>query len=83
MDIIKYILINLLDLYQFIILIACILSFVQPNPYNKLVIIINMLTQPVFNFARKLIPIKFHRIDFSPMIVIFGIYILKRILYSL
>lgn len=83
MDLFIYILIRLLDVYQLIILVACILSFIRPNPYNPFVRIIYKLTEPVFDFVRRVLPLRFSMIDLSPMIVIFGIYLIKMILIKI
>ncbi|MCI6987986.1 MAG: YggT family protein [Campylobacter sp.] len=56
--------------YTWIIIIACVLSFVRPDPYNTLVMAIYRMTEPVFNFVRKYIPTTFGGLDFAPIIVL-------------
>lgn len=57
--------------YTIVIFIACILSFVRPDPYNKFVQIIYHLSEPVFAFFRRKIPTTFGGLDLSPLIVFF------------
>lgn len=62
----------LIDVYTFVILIAVILSWVRPDPYNQLVRIIRQLTEPVFYQVRKLMPDAILRVglDLSPIVVL-------------
>jgi YggT family protein len=63
-----------LSLYSFIVIIAALLSFVNPDPHNQFVQIIHKLTEPVFSFIRKKLPfVVYSGIDFSPLVVILAI----------
>ncbi len=65
---------QLLQLYMWVIIASAVLSWVEPNPYNPIVRFIYSVTEPVFDWVRRHIPVFFGGIDFSPMLVIFGIY---------
>ncbi len=65
---------SLLQLYMWVIIASAVLSWVEPNPYNPIVRFIYSVTEPVFDWVRRRIPVFFGGIDFSPMLVIFGIY---------
>ena len=69
-----------LNFYMFIIIIHALLSWVNPDPYNQIVQIINNITEPVLYRVRQLIPMSSIGIDFSPMIVILIIIFLKSFL---
>jgi YggT family protein len=69
-----------LYLYFWIVIIATLMSWIDPNPYNPVVRTLYMLTEPVFDFVRSHIPITFGGIDFSPVIVILAIEFLQQYL---
>lgn len=74
----------LLNLYSWIVIIAALLSFVNPDPYNPIVRFIYGLTEPVFSFIRKKMPfIVINGIDLSPLIVLIAISIINSILAQL
>jgi len=68
---------SILELYYWIIIIKVLLSWVNPDPYNTIVQILNRLTEPVLYRVRQLIPMTGMGIDFSPIIVLFAIHILQ------
>ena len=65
---------ELLRIYIWIVIIATLLTWVHPDPYNPIVRTLYAMTEPVFDWVRRRIPVFFGGIDFSPMLVIFGIY---------
>jgi len=65
---------TVINLYIWIIIIASLLSFVNPDPYNPIVQALHRLTEPVFNFVRQKMPfVLFSGIDLSPLVIIFGL----------
>ncbi len=71
----------ILSLYFWIIIIAAVLSWVQPDPYNPIVRILYRLTEPVFYRIRKWIPFSYiSGIDFSPLIALLAITFIKDFL---
>jgi len=74
----------LINIYIWIIIIAALLSFVNPDPYNQLVQIIRKLTEPAFSFVRRKMPfVVVSGIDLSPIVVIFALNLIEAILLSL
>jgi len=74
----------LINIYIWIIIIAALLSFVNPDPYNQIVQAIRKLTEPVFAFVRQKMPfVVVSGIDLSPIVVIFALNLLEAILFSL
>ncbi|MSN96028.1 YggT family protein [Campylobacter sp. FMV-PI01] len=65
-----YILHLVISVYIFVIIIAAVLSFANPDPYNKLVQVVYRLTEPVYDLIRRKIPTSFGGLDFAPLIVI-------------
>ena len=68
---------QVLQLYIYVVIASAILTWVEPNPYNPIVRFIYSITEPVFDWVRRKIPVFFGGIDFSPMIVIIAIYFLQ------
>ncbi len=69
-----------LQLYFWIVIVAAIMSWIEPNPYNPIVRAIYSVTEPVFDWVRGHMPVVLGGIDFSPMVVIFAIYFLQAFL---
>ncbi len=69
-----------LTLYMYIIIAHAILSWVNPDPYNPIVRLINQITEPVLYRIRRLIPTNFGGIDFAPLIVLLIIIFLQNFL---
>ncbi len=60
-----------LKLYMWVVIIAALLSFVNPDPYNPIVRILRSLTEPVFYRIRRRLPfLSAGGLDFTPMAVI-------------
>ena len=71
----------LLNLYWWIIIARAILSWVNPDPYNPIVRFLYNVTEPVLYRVRRTIPISMAGgIDFSPIIVLLGLYFLQAFL---
>jgi YggT family protein len=70
----------LLDIYFWIIIIAALLSWVNPDPYNPIVRLLNRLTEPVLRPIRRLIGNRLGPIDISPLVVILVITFIQRFL---
>jgi len=72
---------SVISLYIWIIIIAAILSFVQPDPRNPIVDLLNRLTQPAFAWVRKKMPfVVFSGIDLSPIVIIFGLQFIDTLI---
>ena len=75
-------LVSLVDVYTFIILIYCILSWI-PSKRGWLADIdrtLAILCEPYLGFFRRLIP-SGAGLDFSPIVAIFALQILVRLIY--
>ena len=81
-----YLLIDLIrvaaTLYTILIFVRVVLSWVGRGSTHPLILLVYRLTEPVLGPVRALLP-SFGGIDFSPVIVLFGIQFLKQILVSL
>jgi len=61
---------TLISIYIWVIIIAALITFVRPDPYNPIVQILFRLTNPVYAFIRKFVPTLIGGIDLAPLIVI-------------
>jgi YggT family protein len=66
-----------LYLYMWIVIIAALLSWVNPDPYNPIVQFLRKVTEPVFYPIRRMMGGYGMGIDLSPLVVIFVIYLLR------
>ena len=60
----------LLTVYMWIVIIRAVISWVNPNPYNPVVKFLARITDPVLLQIRRIVPIYYGGIDFSPVILI-------------
>jgi YggT family protein len=74
---------KLLGLYSLIVFIRVILSWVRPDPYNPLVRFIFKLVDPVTEGISRIIPTRAGMIDFSAVILIVAISLLRGLLNRL
>ena len=68
---------TLLDLYTFALIIMVIASWVAPGSYNPGLMLLHQLTEPLSSRVRKVIP-PMGGLDFSVMVLMFGIFFLKE-----
>ncbi|MDX1656456.1 MAG: YggT family protein [Candidatus Competibacteraceae bacterium] len=66
----------LLNVFIFAIIIQAILSWINPNPYNPAMALLNQLTYPVLRPARQLLP-PVSGIDLSPLIALVALYLVR------
>jgi YggT family protein len=72
-----------IDIYIWIIVASALISWIRPNPYNPIVRLLWQLTEPVYNFVRRIIPTTFGMIDLAPMIVILTLIAFSQLLFWL
>jgi YggT family protein len=68
-----------INIFLFGVLIRVILSWVNPDPYNPAVALLERLTDPVMRPAQRLLP-PIGGIDLSPMLVMIGLVLLQMLL---
>ncbi len=70
----------LLNIYKWIIIIAALITWVNPDPYNPMVRFLYSVTDPVLRPIRRLIGYRLGPIDISPLIVIIVIIFVQSFL---
>jgi YggT family protein len=71
------------QIYIFIVIGRAIISWVNPDPYNPIVRFLYNATEPVLSRMRRFLPLQFSGIDFSPIALLLGLSLLRRILLGL
>ena len=72
---------HLLTIYWWIVLIAVLLTWVNPDPYNPIVRFLRGVTEPVFYQIRRRLPfVVISGIDLSPIVVLLLIEVLRMVL---
>jgi YggT family protein len=74
---------NLILLYMWVIIIAAVLTWVRPDPYNPVVQLLYRLTQPAYAFVRRFMPTTFNGIDLSPLIIIIFLQVIQVLITAL
>jgi YggT family protein len=75
-------LIALIDLYSLVMFASVVLSWVRLDPDNAIARVIRQLTEPVLSRVRQILPAA-GGFDFSPMVVLIGLQLLKSLLIRL
>lgn len=74
---------NLILLYMWVIIIAAVLTWVRPDPYNPVVQLLYRLTQPAYALVRRFMPTTFNGIDLSPLIIIIFLQVVQVLITAL
>jgi YggT family protein len=61
--------------YMWILIARAVISWVNADPWNPIVRFLHQMTEPVLRPVRRMLPMT--GVDFSPLIVILGIYFLQ------
>lgn len=70
----------IINLYTFIIIIAALLSWVNPDPYNAIVRILRSLTEPAYYRVRKWLPFVFvGGLDLSPLVILLALQLFNGV----
>lgn len=74
---------GLLNLYSFVLLIAILLSWVNPDPYNPVVRFVRSATEPLLGRVRRWFPfVVIGGLDLSPLVVALALQFLRTFLVS-
>ena len=76
------IVVNLINVYIWVIIIAALLTWVKPDPNNPIVQILYRLTQPAYALVRRYIPTVFNGIDLAPLIIVIALQVIMVLIQS-
>lgn len=74
---------SLINVYIWVIIIAALLSWVRPDPYNPIVQFLYRVTEPAYTFVRAKMPTSFNGIDFAPLVIIIGLQVIDVVFVTL
>jgi YggT family protein len=75
--------ISLIGVYIWVLIIAALLSFVNPDPYNPIVQFLYRITNPAYSFVRRFIRTDFNGLDLAPLVLIIGLQVVTVIISAL
>ena len=67
---------GLINVYIWVIIIASLLSFVNPDPYNPVVQFLSRVTQPAYAFVIRLIKTNINGMDLAPLVIVIALQVL-------
>lgn len=72
---------TLLNLYTIVVIVACLISLVNADPYNPIVRFLRNVTEPAFSFIRRKLPfVVFAGLDLSPLVLVIAIGFVTSVL---
>ena len=69
-----------LSIYFWIVIARALISWVNPDPYNPIVRFLHNATDPVFTRMRRILPLQFGTMDFTPIALLILIGVLQNVL---
>lgn len=75
--------IGLINIYIWVVIVAALLSFVSPDPYNPVVQFLYRVTNPAYTFVRRFIKTNFNGLDLAPLIIIVALQVVTVLLSAL
>lgn len=69
----------ILDIYKWVVIVAALITWVNPDPYNPIVRFLYSVTEPLLRPIKKLIGYRL-QFDFSPVVLILAIVFLQTFL---
>ena len=74
---------RVLQLYSFVVLVAVLISWVSPDPFNPIIRFLRSATEPIFEWVRRRLPFAvIGMLDLSPMLVFFFIWFARMFLVN-
>ncbi|MBW6487578.1 YggT family protein [Sulfurimonas sp.] len=77
------ILLNLINVYIWVVIVAALISFVNPDPYNPIIQFLYKITNPAYVFVRKFVKTNFNGIDLAPLFIVIGLQIITVLLSAI
>ncbi len=71
---------GLVNVYIWVVIVAALLSFVNPDPYNPIVQFLYRVTNPAYSFVRRLMKTNFNGLDLAPLVIVIGLQVVVILL---
>lgn len=66
---------GILNIYIWVVIIAALLSFVNPDPYNPIVQFLHRVTQPAYALVKRFMKTNFNGMDIAPLVIVIGLQV--------
>jgi len=66
---------GVINIYIWVVIIAALISFVNPDPYNPIVQFLHRITQPAYALVRKFMRTNFNGMDIAPLVIVIGLQV--------
>ncbi len=66
---------GLINVYIWVVIVAALLSFVNPDPFNPIVQFLYRVTNPAYMFVRRVMRTNFNGLDLAPLVIIIGLQV--------
>ncbi len=70
------IVIGVINAYIWVIIIAALLSFVNPDPFNPIVQFLYRITNPAYMLVRRFVRTNFNGLDLAPLIIVIALQVI-------
>ena len=74
------IVIGVINAYIWVIIIAALLSFVNPDPFNPIVQFLYRITNPAYMLVRRFVRTNFNGLDLAPLIIVIALQVIVVLL---
>lgn len=71
------------QIYILIVVARAVISWVNPDPYNPIVRFLHNATDPVLDRIRRVLPLQFGGMDFTPIALLLGLSVLQQVVLQL
>lgn len=72
----------LINIYIWVILASVVLSWLNLDPNNRIILILRNLTEPLFVRIRNKIPLVYANVDFTPLFVLIVLQVIDMTVVS-
>lgn len=72
----------ILSIYMWVIIIRAVISWFSPDPFNPIIRVLYQITEPILWRMRRILPLQFGGIDFSPFLLVLVIIFLQQFLVN-
>jgi YggT family protein len=71
---------SLINIYIWVVIVAALLTFVNPDPYNPIAQFLRRITEPAYKMVRRYIPTNINGIDLAPLVIVIGLQVVMVLL---
>ena len=68
---------QIITLYIWVVIIAALVSWVRPDPFNPIVQFLYRITNPSYALVRRFVPTMFNGIDLAPLVIIISLQVVQ------